>query len=107
MANGQFLRRIGMAGAALVLALGLTACGGGGYTRGVFYGYVVGKTEAEITEKVGKPDSIERKGPDAVRLVFSKKTFNPDDGNRDDLQTIVILSRDAKGNLLGSDVEYL
>lgn len=106
MATGQFLRKIGMAGVALVLALGLAACAGGGYTRGVFYGYVMGKTEAEITEKIGKPESVERKGSDSVRLVYSKKTFNPDDSNRVDQQTIVILSRDPKGNLVATDVEF-
>ena len=102
-----FVRWACKAGLALVLVLGLAACGGGGHTRGIFYGYVIGKTEAEITEKIGKPDSIERKSPDAVRLVFNKKTFNPDDSNRDDQQAIVVLSRDAQGKLIASDVEYI
>ncbi len=107
MANGRFARWIGMTGVALVMALVLAACSGGGYARGIFHGYVIGKTEAEITDKIGKPDNVERKGADDVRLVFNKKTFNPDDGNREDKQTIVVLSRDAKGNLIASDIEYL
>lgn len=107
MVNGQFVRRICKTGIALVLALGLAACSGGGHTRGIFHGYVMGKTEAEIVEKIGKPHSIERKGADAIRLVFNKKTFNPDDSNREDQQTIVVLSRDANGKLIASDVEYI
>ena len=107
MANGQFVCRIFKTGLALAFALALAACSGGGHTRGIFQGYVIGKTEAEIVEKVGKPDNIERKGADATRLVFNKKTFNPDDSNREDQQTIVVLSRDANGKLIASDVEYL
>ncbi len=107
MVNGQFVRSLCKVGVALVFALGLVACGGGGYARGIFQGYVMGKTEAEIVEKVGKPDNIERKGADAARLVFNKKTFNPDDSNREDQQTIVVLSRDKDGKLIASDVEYL
>ena len=106
MANGAFVRRIFKAGVAIVLALGLAACSGGGYTRGIFYGSVIGKTEVEITEKIGKPDNIERKSADDVRLVFNKKTFNPDDFNREDQMTIVVLSRDTHGKLTASDVEY-
>lgn len=107
MANGRFLRGVCKAGVALVLALGLAACSGGGYARGIFHGYVIGKSEAEIVEKVGKPDSVEQKGADNTRLVFKKKTFNPEDGNREDQQTIVVLSRDAQGKLIASDIEYL
>ena len=107
MVNGQFVRRICQAGVALVLALALAACSGGGYSRGIFHGYVMGKTEAEIVEKVGKPDNTERKSADAIRLVFNKKTFNPDDSNREDQQTIVVLSRDTNGKLIASDIEYL
>lgn len=107
MANAQLVRRICTTVVALALAFGLAACSGGGYARGIFQGYVIGKTEAEIVEKVGKPDNIERKSTDAIRLVFNKKTFNPDDSNREDQQTIVVLSRDANGKLIASDIEYL
>lgn len=107
MANGRFMRVICKTGAVLVLALGLAACSGGGYARGIFHGYVIGKSEAEIVDKVGKPDNVEHKGADSTRLVFKKKTFNPEDGNREDQQTIVVLSRDARGQLVASDIEYL
>ncbi len=107
MANRQLVRRMCTTGAALVLALFVAACSGGGHARGIFQGYVMGKTEAEIVEKVGKPDSIERKSADAIRLVFNKKTFDPDNSNREDQQTIVVLSRDPSGKLIASDVEYI
>ena len=46
----------------------LAACDGGrGYSRGVFHGIVIDKTDAEITEKLGKPESVQMLGDDAMR----------------------------------------
>ena len=43
----------------------LAACDGGrGYSRGVFHGIVIDKTEAEITDKLGKPESVQMLGDD-------------------------------------------
>lgn len=94
---------------ALVLSLvaGLSACGPtGGYQRGLFQGYVVGSTEEEITSKIGKPDSVDASDPKAPRWVYAKKTFDPDNQNKVDTRTIVILQRDAQGTLRGTDVLF-
>jgi hypothetical protein len=66
----------------------------------------MGKTESEVIDKVGKPARIER-GADQIRLVYEKRTFNPDDSNKTDNQTIVLLRKDDQGKVTAYDVDYL
>ena len=83
------------------------ACGPtGGYQRGLFQGYVVGATEAEIESKVGKPDSVDNKDAKSPRWVYNKKTFDPDNANQVDARTIVVFQQSADGKLKGSDVIF-
>ena len=93
--------------AAIALALG--ACGvGGGYQRGIFTGYVVGVGEEDIVSKVGKPDRIDAANPDAPKWVYKKKTFDPDNGNKADDETIVVMAKDpATGKLKGAEVLFI
>ena len=42
-------------------------------------------------DKVGTPNKVDRDSPDNVRVVFHKKNFNPDDSNRVDQTTVVVL----------------
>lgn len=92
---------------ATILAGSIAACGPtGGYQRGLFQGYVVGATEEEITSKIGKPDSVDTSDPKAPRWVYTKKTFDPDNQNKVDARTIVILLRDPQGKLRGTDVIF-
>lgn len=88
-----------------LVAFALAACGGGrGYTRGIFHGMVVDKTEQEVVEKVGKPAAIEKLG-DGLRYTYSKKTFDPDNLNQIDERTFVDFEpRDGK--LVAVDVSF-
>ncbi len=91
--------------AAAVLAV-FAGCGGGGHPRGQFTGYVMDKTEDEVTGKVGKPDSVESTSASVVKWTYKNKTFDPDNNNQSDKETILILSRDAAGKLKVTDVTY-
>ena len=103
--NTLHLRRIATAGiAALTLLLG--ACGSGGYSRGIFQGYVVGKTESQIIEQVGKPSEIDRKNPESPVFVYRQKTFDPDNSNRVDPETFVYLRKNTKGETVAADVGF-
>lgn len=94
---------LGTAAAAVMIA----ACGPtGGYQRGLFTGYVVGASEAEIESKIGKPDSVDSSDPKAPRWVYVKKTFDPDNANQVDGKAIVVLQRGADGKLKGTDVIF-
>ncbi len=90
-----------------VAALFLAACSGGGtYARGMFTGYVMGKTEEEITSKIGKPDSVDRSTPDKPRIVYLKKTFDPDNDNKVDDKVTIIMQKDASGKLVAVDLIF-
>jgi hypothetical protein len=99
--------RVLILAAATVVTLG--ACGsGGGYQRGIFTGYVVDVPEADIVAKIGKPDRIDAADTNAPKWVYKKKTFDPDNMNKTDEETIVVMKKDAAtGQLKGSEVLFL
>ena len=91
---------------ALVVSAALAACSGG-YQRGIFQGYVVDSTEEQIVSKIGKPDSIDTSDPNAPKWIYLKKTFDPDNANKGDEKTIVVLKKDTKtGKFVGAEVLY-
>ena len=93
---------------ALFAAAVLAACSGGGYQRGIFQGYVIDTPAEEIAAKVGKPDAVDGSDPDAPRWTYNKKTFDPENQNRTDEKTIVVLKKDPKsGKLVGGEVQFL
>ena len=98
---GSILKAAVVIGALAVLA----GCSSGTYQRGMFQGYVIGSTAEEITSKVGKPDSIDAANPDKPRWVYQKKTFDPENFNKADEKTTVILEK-KDGKLVGADVLY-
>ncbi len=70
--------------------------------------YCSGLRSGQIIEKIGKPDQIENKDPNAPRWVYNKKTFDPDNLNRSDDKTIVVMKKDPKtGKLVGAEVLFL
>ena len=99
------LRTSGIAALAAASIL-LAACGGGGHARGMFSGYVMGKTEGEIIEKVGPPASIDRANPEFPILVYKAKTFDPDNSNRTDPETLVYMAKDKGGKVVASEVNF-
>ena len=96
-----------LAAAAACCALVLSACGdtGGGYPRGVFYGLVIDKTEAQVKSKLGEPAEVQRLDEDHIRFVYRGKTFDPDNLNASDGRTVLELER-KDGRLIVVDVTY-
>lgn len=92
--------------AAIGLALLVTACGESrGYSRGIFHGMVIDKSEDEVASKMGKPESIEKIGTDGVRYVYRKKTFDPDNLNQVDDKTFVDFEKKA-GRMVVIDISF-
>lgn len=91
--------------ALVVLALAVAAGCSGTYQRGMFQGYVVGNTAEEIQSKIGKPTSVDESDPNKPRWVYTKKTFDPDNFNKQDEKTTVILEK-KDGKLVGVDVIF-
>ena len=98
------LRTLGIAALAAA-SIALTACNFG-HTRGMFSGKVIGKTEAEIIDTYGQPATVDRSDPERPQLVYKVKTFDPDNANRIDPETIVFLSKEKDGRLIANDVGY-
>jgi len=98
-----FLRTLA---AAMIAATLLAACGHGGYSRGLFQGNVVGKTEAEIKGQMGEPAEVDRQNPESPVLVYVDKTFDPDNGNKVDAKTLVFLHKDEKGAIVAYDFSF-
>jgi hypothetical protein len=84
----------------------LAGCGSGTHSRGQFHGHVVGATEEEIVSKMGKPVEVDAKDPKSPRWVYKNKTFDPDNFNKVDEKTIILLERNAQGKLVGKDVLF-
>ena len=89
----------------VVASLALAACQGG-HTRGMFSGKVLGKTEAEIIDTYGPPASFDRKNPDSPVIVYTAKTFDPDNSNRPDPETLIFLAKDKDGKIVAADVSF-
>lgn len=93
---------------AMVIALAMlaSACDGNrGYTRGVFHGMVIDKTEDEVTSKIGKPAEVKKLGDDSLRYVYRKKTFDPDNMSQIDESTFVDFER-KNGKMIVVDISF-
>lgn len=108
-AVGHASRR-GMLGWAVALALTAAAAGcskgGGGQQRGLFVGYVTDKTQEEVEAKVGKPDAVDTSNPNTPKWIYKKKTFDPDNQNLVDNETILIFQKDASGKFKCTQVVF-
>jgi hypothetical protein len=102
------LRRVLLAAAAssLVIVAGGCTPGGGGQQRGLFTGYVTDKTEEEVIAKVGKPDSVDNSIPNTPKWIYKKRTFDPENRNQVDNETILIFQKDAAGKLKCTQVLF-
>lgn len=105
MSQATALRRL-VAGFLAFATLTLAACGSAGFSRGIFQGYVVGKTEAEIVSQMGTPAEVDRSKPESPVLVFKEKTFDPDNGNKIDPVTFVYLRKNDKGAVVAYDIGF-
>ena len=82
--------------AMLGLLLASSGCsgGGGGQPRGLFTGYVMDQTEEEVAGKIGKPDAVDTTNANTPKWIYKKKTFDPDNLNQVDNETILIFQKD-------------
>ena len=100
------LKRLFIATVAVAAALAFTACGEKrGYSRGIFHGLVIDKTEEEVIKKMGQPLAIEKISDDAERLIYKGKTFDPDNFNTVDQKTIIDFER-KDGKMIAVDVSF-
>lgn len=99
------LRQLGIA-ALVACGIALVACAKAGHTRGMFTGKVMGKTEAEIVETYGPPASIDRKNADAPVMTYAAKTFDPDNENRPDSETLIFLAKDKDGKVKAAEIAF-
>jgi hypothetical protein len=105
--RGRIAQMAGVVGFSLMMPLA-AGCADSGHARGMFSGYVMDKSESEVTEKIGKPDSVEASSPDRTKWVYKRKTFDPDNGNKPDAETIVVFWRDpTSGKLKVAELDYL
>ena len=102
---GNTLRTLGFAAVAAA-AISLAACTKSGHTRGMFTGKVMGKTEAEIVEEYGAPTSVDRKNADAPILLYTAKTFDPDNSNRPDPETLIFMAKDKDGKIKAAEIAF-
>ncbi len=91
---------------AVLAALAIAACGESrGYSRGIFHGLMIDKTEEQVASKLGKPVEVQTFDADNVRYVYTKKTFDPDNLNQVDERTIIEFGR-KDGKLVVVDVTF-
>ena len=102
----NFTKRLGWLAAVLLMGTLLSGCIGSTFSRGLFQGYVIDQTQETIVDKVGKPDSEEKSG-DAVKWIYKKKTFDPDNMNAFDAMTTIIFQTDPTSKkLLAMAVQF-
>ncbi len=90
------------------LSIALAACSGsgGGQQRGLFTGAVTDKTEEEVAGKFGKPDAVDASSATTLKWTYKRKTFDPDNLNQVDNETILIFQKDASGKFKVKQVVF-
>ena len=90
------------------LAIALTACGGrdGGQQRGLFTGFVTDKSVEEVEGKFGKPAAVESPNANTQKWTYKRITFDPDNQNQVDAETILIFQKDAAGKFKVTQVIF-
>ena len=96
--SGSMARALG----AILLVIAVQFMFGCGqfFGRDDFTGYVMNKTAAEVTAKVGKPATVDESNPDRVIWTYQSITYDLQDHNNKDARTLVIFKRDAPGGQL-------
>ncbi len=92
--------------AAMIAMFVLAGCGASDYPRGLFSGYIIGKTEEQIIAQVGKPNEVDASNPNSPVWVYKKKTFDADNNNKGDDKVLVFMKKGADGKLVGLDTSF-
>jgi len=100
--------KVFLAAAACSILMAMAGCSGsdGGQPRGLFTGYVTDKSEEEVTAKFGKPDSVDTSTPNTTKWTYKRKTFDPDNQNQVDAETILIFQKEAGGKMKVTQVIF-
>jgi hypothetical protein len=88
------------------IALFLSACNGGSYSRGIFEGQVTGQTEEAVVEKVGKPDVIDNSNANLHKFVYKGRTFDTNANGQKDVEAIITFEKDASGKFVATGVFF-
>jgi hypothetical protein len=91
----------------VLCALLLYGCSGGTHSRGLFEGTVMGQTETAVTERYGKPDTSDVNDDKKHKLTYKTRTFDPDNANRVDTETIVTFEKNKDGQFVATAVAFL
>ena len=59
-----------------------------------------------MSGKVGKPDAVDSSNPNTLKWVYKRKTFDPDNSNQVDNETILIFQKDKGGKFKVSQVVF-
>jgi hypothetical protein len=85
----------------------LYGCGGGTHARGLFEGTVIGQSESAVIERYGKPDAADNKDEKVHKLSYKARTFDPDNANRVDAETIVTFEKGKDGQFVATSIAFL
>ena len=90
------------------VAIALAACtkADGGHQRGLFTGSVMDKTPEEVEGKYGKPASVDSTNPNIHRWVYKRITFDPDNSNQVDNETVLIMQKGKDGKFKVTQVVF-
>ena len=81
----------------IFVVLTLSACGQV-LSREDLITAVVGKSEQEVTQQLGKPDAVEDSNSARVTWTYNRKTFDLEHQNKVDSKAMLLFERDKGGN---------
>ena len=90
----------------LILPVFLISACGNVYNRDDFKTAVMGKSETEVTQQFGKPDSVDASDPQHVKWTYVHKTFDLGNQNKVDSKTIVIFERAGNSTARVANIEF-
>lgn len=99
-----YWKRVACAAVFAVTPLLMTACGDV-YSRDEFVTAVMGKSEDTVSQKFGKPASVDASSPERVIWIYRRETFDLNNQNRRDSKTIVIFE-EHDGERMVTKVEF-
>jgi hypothetical protein len=100
----SFITRLSRAAAIAVAALVLSACAER-MSRSDFESRVKDRAEHEVRKDIGKPAAVDAAG-DTVKWVYTKRTFNIEDGNKFDSRAVIVFSPAHDGSLTAREIRF-
>ena len=76
------------------------------YSRTDFTSMVMNKSDDEVMQKVGKPQSVDTSSADQVTWVYTSETFDTENQNKRDAKTVVTLKKGSDGKLKVTGIQF-